>query len=115
MKGLAERLGIEFQESLVTPYADLETKMVDGIFEASTPMGDTRLLDRRRIDPSAADHWRGDDVEPPLSEMTRDLARSFGYVYPQQDERSMTGSQRRTFAAQSRNRRARTRTRPDPT
>ena len=54
MTAIASFLELEFEESLVQPYQNLEAKMVDGLHPESTPMGDTRLLERNRIDPAVA-------------------------------------------------------------
>jgi hypothetical protein len=107
MRDIARTLGVEYDERLVDPYTDLESKMVDGIFDASTPMGDTRLLERRRIDPTVAQQWH-DDAGFELGAPTIELAQAFGYG----DGHGRPGSgadTRRQFASRARARRARAR------
>jgi amino acid adenylation domain-containing protein len=107
MRDIARTLGVEYDERLVDPYTDLESKMVDGIFDASTPMGDTRLLERRRIDPTVAQQWH-DDARFELGAPTIELAQAFGYG----DGHGRPGSgadTRRQFASRARARRARAR------
>jgi Sulfotransferase family len=70
-------LGLEFEESLVRPYENLESKMVDGLHVGSTPMGDTRLLERDRIDPTAVT-VAPTAVDSVLGEPTRRLFRQLG-------------------------------------
>jgi hypothetical protein len=72
--------------------------MVDGLHPASTPMGDTRLLERDRIDPSVASRWAGEDTK--LGNPTLRLARLFGY-----GEGGRDGGRRRQYAAAARRRR----------
>jgi hypothetical protein len=71
-------LGVDFEESLVRPYENLESKMVDGLHSESTPMGDTRLLERDRIDPTAGITVATTAVDPVLGEPTRRLYRQLG-------------------------------------
>ncbi|CAN5828490.1 hypothetical protein BH23ACT10_BH23ACT10_17660 [soil metagenome] len=109
MQSVARCLGVDFDERLLDPYADLESKMVDGITPASMPMGDTRLLERHRIDPTAARHW--DDVAdgPTLAQLTVKLASALGYTEPRDGGDRRAGRTRRRFASQARERRARSR------
>ena len=79
MTEMASFLGLDFDESLVRPYERLETKMVDGLHPESTPMGDTRLLERDRIDPDVVERWVRTGGESALGEPTLRLARRFGY------------------------------------
>ncbi|MGI9659262.1 MAG: amino acid adenylation domain-containing protein, partial [Gaiellaceae bacterium] len=102
---LAEALGIKFHEGLVTPYADLDRKMVDGLYESSTPMGDTRFLEHGRIDAAVATKWRTRQPADVLAAETWALARRFGYAAPA-GSAPEPGRSRRDLAAQQRRRRA---------
>lgn len=82
MAELCNRLGLEFHESIVNPYHDLDKRMTDGIYKDSNPMGDTRLLKRKAIDPKAADSWQGVVTDNFISDMTWELATAFGYERP---------------------------------
>ena len=104
MQAVAAFLGLDFDERLVRPYERLETKMVDGLYPDSTPMGDTRFLERDRIDPSVVEEWGGSDPSVILGEPTISLAQQFGYGGT--DRRSVAG-QRRRYAEATRARRAR--------
>ncbi|HED13074.1 MAG TPA: amino acid adenylation domain-containing protein, partial [Gammaproteobacteria bacterium] len=82
MTDLCNRLGLEFHESIVNPYRDLDKRMTDGIYRDSHPMGDTRLLEREAIDPKAADGWQGVVTDNFISDITWELAIAFGYERP---------------------------------
>ncbi len=92
MTRVASFLGLDFDESLVHPYEGIETKMVDGLHVESTPMGDTRLLERDRIDPNVVRRWEQPGEDSPLGRPTRELARRLGY--PTSALSSRAGAQR---------------------
>ena len=103
MTEMASFLGLDFDESLVRPYEHLEKKMVDGLHPESTPMGDTRLLERDRIDPDVVERWVRNGRESALGEPTLRLARRFGYT---EYGPSVDAGERRRFADATRRRRA---------
>ncbi|MEL7158428.1 MAG: amino acid adenylation domain-containing protein, partial [Actinomycetota bacterium] len=82
MEQLTSAVGLDFDDGLVDPYRDLGRKMVDGLHASSTPMGDTRLLERDAIDPGVVDQWRRRSPADVLDPETWSLAASFGYVPP---------------------------------
>lgn len=84
MKDLCEHLNLPYHAKLVNPYEELEGKMTDGIHADSTPMGDTRLLERQAIDPRAADSWKAATADD-LSELSWQVASSLGYERPSAD------------------------------
>jgi hypothetical protein len=102
MTEMASFLGLAFDEALVQPYEHLERKMVDGLHLQSTPMGDTRLLERDRIDPDVLRRQAQPDTDAVLGEPTLRLARRFGYGQP---ERPRRGGGRRRVADATRGRR----------
>ncbi len=79
MRALCDALDLPFDARLLDPYAALEQKMVDGIYEASRSMGDIHFAQRRAIDPAQADKWQGVWDDNFLSEETWKLATRFGY------------------------------------
>ncbi|MFT6706360.1 MAG: amino acid adenylation domain-containing protein [Flavobacteriales bacterium] len=85
MRQLCEQLNWEYDPALVNPYDGLEEKMVDGLYQNSTPMGDIRLLEHGKIDPKLADSWKGVEKDNFLSEETWEKAESFGYTNPQKE------------------------------
>ena len=52
MEALCGALGLEFDPGLVNPYDGVDTKMVDGVYPESAPMGDPGFLAHGRIDPT---------------------------------------------------------------
>lgn len=96
MRAIADFLGVDYHPNLIDPYNDLGSKMVDGLHPESTPMGDTRLLDRRHIDATVVDRWTA--VDTGLGEPTLRMAAQLGYGI----DRAGT---RQRFAEQSRRRR----------
>jgi len=102
MTEVSRFLGLDFEESLVRPYENLESKMVDGLHPESTPMGDTRLLERDRIDPKAAITVTPTAADQVLGKPTRHLVRQLGDGGGQTTE----AAGRRRFADAARRRRA---------
>ena len=79
MEALCGALGLPFDPAVLRPYEAVESKMVDGVYPESAPMGDPNFLARGRIDPSTAQasNRSGDSV--PLGAPTAELAATFGY------------------------------------
>jgi hypothetical protein len=102
MTEVSRFLGLEFEEALVRPYENLESKMVDGLHSESTPMGDTRLLERQRIDPRAGITVAPTAADPVLGEPTRLLLRQLG----DGGRRTTDVAGRRRFVDAARRRRA---------
>jgi amino acid adenylation domain-containing protein len=115
MQALCRTLGLRYHESLVAPYQDVERKMTDGLYRESTPMGDTRFLERKRIDPAVAESWRGVLTDDFLGDVTWRIAEMLGYERPVsvgaepvgEGEADRAARRRREFLDQSRRRRAR--------
>jgi hypothetical protein len=82
MEALCETLRLEFHPGLVEPYKDMDKKMINGIYPDSTPMGDTKLLQYRGIEPKAAETWKQVVTDNFLSDITWELASSLGYEPP---------------------------------
>ena len=79
MKGLCERIRLQYSTEIVQPYSNLERKMVDGVHSESTPMGDTRILERNEIEASVAEAWKERITSDFLSDSTWTLAEGLGY------------------------------------
>ncbi len=99
---LCQQIDLPFDEALLNPYQDVETKMVDGLYTDSTPMGDTHFQEHGRIDPSMVHKWQ-QDSDDYLGDVTRKLAAQFGYQKPNQ------GPSRQQRMQQQRQRRLRRR------
>ncbi len=113
MKAVCRAAGLSYHEAVSRPYDDLGKRMTDGLHEDSIPMGDTKLLARDAIDPSAADTWKEKAGAHKLGEPTRKLAALFGYdlVYESVETKpiaeSGAGARRAAYLAQMRDRRDR--------
>lgn len=92
MRDLCDRFGLEWVDRLVRPYEGIEDKMVDGVHDDSTPMGDTHLLEREGIDPSVADSWKGVLEDDYLSERTWRMAEALGYDRPETETGEQSGT-----------------------
>lgn len=82
MEKLCLSLGLEFHPDLVQPYKNKEKKMIDGIYPASTPMGDKRFHEHQGINPEVADKGRASASELLLGDITWELAETLGYEKP---------------------------------
>jgi amino acid adenylation domain-containing protein len=76
---MCQTLQLNFHAGLMKPYENVEKKMTNGIYEESKPMGDTRFLEHRRINPEVAKAWQGVLTDDFLSDLTWDLALLLGY------------------------------------
>ena len=79
MDALCDAIGLPFHPNLLNPYANLEHKMMDGIYQNSRSMGDTNLLQQKTINPALANKWRGVLKDNFLSPSTWQLTTAFGY------------------------------------
>jgi hypothetical protein len=103
MDSLCDALSLEFHPDLLQPYKDQHKKMVDGVYAASTPMGDINFLGHQSIDPQIADRWKGVESDNFLGDVTWQVARSLGYEPPGVDrEGDNAWSQSRAIARQRR-------------
>ena len=83
MTNMCTALGIDFHPNIVQPYQNVEKKMTDGIYKDSKPMGDVVFLNQQAINPKLAESWKGVNIDNFLSDITWELATSFGYEQPQ--------------------------------
>jgi amino acid adenylation domain-containing protein len=84
MQNLCRSLSLEFRPEMLDPYANVSTKMTDGIYPESKPMGDTRFLEHGRIRRDMAESWKGVLEDDFLSEITWSLAVSLGFDAPEE-------------------------------
>ncbi len=107
MERLCDGLGLAFDPAIVNPYSGLETKMVDGVYAESAPMGDPGFLAHGRIDASLAEAPHEGQAGTQLGQPTSELATRFGY----QDLAHAPGDrrERRATLARQRDRRRRAR------
>jgi acyl carrier protein len=79
LKRICDFLGVPFTGEMLDLYKDQHTRMTDGLSRASEFGGDLKFHLHYRIEPEAADRWRKYESESSLSQMSRNLAASFGY------------------------------------
>ena len=91
MEAMCMTLDLEFHPDLLRPYKDKEKKMTDGIYAASTPMGDIKFLEHRGINPEVADRWKQVEMDNFLGDITWQLTRSLGYEVPSRKKESDRG------------------------
>ncbi len=82
MKDLCKKLGLSYDDALIAPYQNMGSKMIDGIHRESIPMGDTKMLERKSIEASAADAWMRELAPSELSSESWAMAERFGYQRP---------------------------------
>ncbi|HEX9727597.1 MAG TPA: amino acid adenylation domain-containing protein [Gemmatimonadales bacterium] len=79
MHGLCARLDIPFHDNLLDPYTDVGSKLTDGIYAESVPMGDPMFRQFDRIEPARGTAWRRVSQHDDLGEVTWELAARLGY------------------------------------
>ena len=79
LRRICDFLGVPFTGEMLDPYKDQDTRMTDGLSRAAEFGGDLKFHLHHRIEPEAADRWRKYESESSLSQMSRNLAASFGY------------------------------------
>jgi hypothetical protein len=89
MRALCSAVGLRFDPALVHPYNGTERNATTGVYAVSTSMADPSFGERRSIDPTVADRWRGVVEDDFLGDLTWGLAAAFGY------ERSSSSPARR--------------------
>lgn len=109
MRALCSQLGLTFDQQLLRPYDDLESKMVDGLHPGSTPMGDRMFMLHGEIRSDIADRWRRELEDDFLGDVTWALTEQLGYrrtQTPTRAARSADGSRRQLLVNQGQKRRA---------
>ncbi len=77
---LCHHLGIDFHREMLDPYKEKDMRMTDGVYAASRFSGDLKFHLHRRIEPEVASRWQQFHTEEFLSEITLELAATFGYA-----------------------------------
>ncbi len=78
-QALCQYLDLEFEEQMLRPYQEKKSRMTDGIHSLSKMLGDVNFHDHNDIDANVADQWQKDYSAEVLSDITWELAQSFGY------------------------------------
>jgi hypothetical protein len=91
MQDMCQQFSLDYHAALTRPYEDTERKMTNGIHTESTPMGDTRFLEHRRIRPEMADAWRKVLQDDFLGDVTWQTAERLGYERPSSRRRARRG------------------------
>ncbi len=81
MERVAAFLGVPFSEEMIHPYRNQQQKMLSGHDGSGLSQGDQKFqLQHREIDPSTVGRWKRESPELQMGELTRSLARQFGYT-----------------------------------
>jgi hypothetical protein len=75
MRELCRHLGLEFDASVLKPYADKQKRMTDGV----QMFGDVKFHTHKGINAQMAHRWKEHGSEDFLGEVTWKLAESLGY------------------------------------
>jgi hypothetical protein len=109
MRLMCDQFAIPFHPDLLQPYKDKERKMVDGIYAASTPMGDTHFHEHKAINAAVADKWEMVRDDNFLSELTWQIAAQLGYDPIMSDTAMSAGDHRNLMQRQEQLRRRKSR------
>ncbi len=82
MTRLCAFLELPFHPSVLTPYAQPEQRMTDGISAQSLPIDDPNFHQRQAIDATLADAWKTIRLPHPLPPEGETLAQQWGYPLP---------------------------------
>jgi len=106
METMCQRLRLEFHIDMLCPYKDKESKMTDGIYPESIPMGDIRFHEYREIKPEIADTWKRVNIDNFLGDVTWEVAEALGYINPsnkrESDSSGSDGTSKRMAFSSSR-------------
>ena len=79
MERLCGFLGLPFEETLLDPYSEGESRMTDGVHALSRMLGDVKFHTHKAVDPEVADRWKTVYRRDFLDSGTWRLARELGY------------------------------------
>lgn len=79
MRQMCATINLDFETGLLNPYQNLDSKMANGIYAESTPMGDTHFFKHQKINPRQADSWREVTTNDFLGDPTWSVATLLGY------------------------------------
>ncbi|MGL5858297.1 MAG: amino acid adenylation domain-containing protein [Angustibacter sp.] len=80
LRNVARFVGVPFCQSMLDPYADQATRMIDGLYPESRMAGDVKFSGFRQIERGVAEGWRGRFDLGSLSSLTLALGRGYGYL-----------------------------------
>jgi acyl carrier protein len=81
-ESICKFLGLDFYPEMLEPYKEKNQRMTDGVYAVSRMSGDLKFHLHERIEPEAAYRWQKYYNVDFLSDMTWQLAESFGYARP---------------------------------
>jgi len=84
-KKLCKYLDLEFHKEVISPYKNIDKKMMTGIYKDSKPMGDVNFLSHGKIISEYAEAWRKIETVQ-LSQPSEKLAAQFEYDLPKSEE-----------------------------
>jgi amino acid adenylation domain-containing protein len=82
MREVCRAFNLEFHPDMLQPYKDPQRKMLDGIHPQSQSMTDSKFQQYQGIDPQIAQPSSSAGGDITLGDVTRELARFFGYEPP---------------------------------
>lgn len=82
---ICDFLGIEYHEKMIRVYEDTENRMTGGIHAESKMLGDIKFFQHTTIDAKVVYQWRKQYTDNFLGDITRELAKSFGYLEEETD------------------------------
>src|SRR5262245_22076416 len=87
MQELSKFMGLEFNSGMLKPYEEKEKKMTDGVHGMSRMLGDIKFHTYKGIETGVAERWKSKYDERPLGKITREVARSLGYLETEAERR----------------------------
>ena len=103
MKEMCRRLNLRFYADMISPYKNPESKMLTGIYPASTPMGDTKFHEHGKINSQVAETWKNVLDDNFLGDVTWKVAEQLGYEIPEEARVAGVRSTRKQSLAQQKN------------
>jgi len=91
LEAMCRALGLEVHPDLAQPCKDVERRMTNGIYPASTPMGDIKFHEHGRTSPEVAERWKQVTTDDFLGDITWQVAISLGYDPPERASESGSG------------------------
>jgi alpha-ketoglutarate-dependent taurine dioxygenase len=83
LEGVSEFLGLDYEAGMSEPYRERAERMTDGVRAESKMLGDIKFHEHRGIEAGVGERWRAAAGDLEIGEVTRELARSLGYVEPE--------------------------------
>jgi hypothetical protein len=98
LEGVSEFLGLEYEEGMSEPYRERAERMTDGVWAESKMLGDVKFHEHRGIEAGVGERWRKTAGGLEIGELTKELAKSLGYVaQAEANKLATTGAQRKSL------------------